>query len=232
MEAKVYRIAPIVVACVAAAAVFAADAQQPVTRVATKQKVVALTFDDGPNPEMAPKLLKLFKDEKVKATFFVIGNNVVKQADLAKQMLAAGHEIGNHTMDHANLTQLKTEEDVRGNLVRAQTAIREATGVEPKVFRAPFIAHDDKTWRALGSLKLPSISARLDTRDWDGKSTVASITDAATLTADAGDIVLMHEWSAKTLEALPEIVKRLKAKGLAFVTVSELLDIDKAKKFP
>jgi peptidoglycan/xylan/chitin deacetylase (PgdA/CDA1 family) len=238
MKATVSGFLPVAIACVAAAAVFAgpaaraADSQQPVTRVATKQKAVALTFDDGPNPEMAPKLLKLFKDEGVKATFFVIGNNVAKQADLAKQMLAAGHEIGNHSMDHANLAQLKTEEDVRDNLVRTQAAIKTATGVEPKVFRAPFIAHDEKTWRVLGALRLPSIGARVDTRDWDGKSTVASITDAATLTADAGDIVLMHEWSAKTLEALPEIVKRLKAKGLAFVTVSELLDIDKAKKFP
>ena len=214
----------------AAPAAHAADArQQPVTRVETKQKAVALTFDDGPNPENAPKYLKLFKDEGVKATFFVVGNNVARQADLAKQMIAAGHEIGNHSMDHANLAQLKTEEDVRGNIARAQAAVKDATGVEPKVFRAPYIAHDEKTWRVLGALQLPSVGARLDTRDWDGKSTVASITDAATLTADAGDIVLMHEWNAKTLEAMPEIIRRLKAKGLAFVTVSGLLEIDKPK---
>jgi peptidoglycan/xylan/chitin deacetylase (PgdA/CDA1 family) len=236
MGAKLTRFVPVVVACVAAASLFAAapsaraaDAQQPVTRVATKQKVVALTFDDGPNPENAPKYLKLFKEEGVKATFFVVGNNVARQADLAKQMLAAGHEIGNHSMDHANLAQLKTEEDVRGNIARAQAAIKEAVGAEPKVFRAPFIAHDEKTWRVLGALKLPSVGARLDTRDWDGRSTVDSITDAATISATAGDIVLMHEWSAKTLEAMPEIIKRLKAKGFAFVTVSELLEIDKPK---
>jgi len=206
-----------------------ATSRRGIGNVTTRHKVVALTFDDGPCPWIAPGFLKLFKDEGVKVTFFVIGRNVNKNPAMAKKMLAAGHELGNHTIDHSNLTKLKTDEEVREKITSTQEAVKKATGVEPKVFRAPYIAHDERTWRVLDALKLPSIAARLDTRDWDGKSTPASITDAATLKTRPGDIILMHEWNKKTLSAMPEIIKRLKSKGFRFVTVSELLAINKPK---
>ena len=81
-------------------------AQTPVERVETKQPLVALTFDDGPNPVNTPKLLALFKKTGVKATFFVTGNSLRKHPELAKRMVAEGHELGNHTTTHADLAKL------------------------------------------------------------------------------------------------------------------------------
>jgi peptidoglycan/xylan/chitin deacetylase (PgdA/CDA1 family) len=211
------------------ASAYASAAQQPILNVKTKRPVVALTFDDGPSQWMAPQFLKLFRDEGVKVTFFVIGSNVVTHPQIARDVLQAGHELGNHSMDHADLTKLGSEEEIRDNITRAHAAIKEATGIEAKVFRAPFIAHDDKTWRVLNALKLPSISGRLDTRDWDGNSTPTSIADAATLTSQPGDIIIMHEWNDKTFQAMPEIIRRFKAKGFVFVTVSEMLALDGKK---
>jgi peptidoglycan/xylan/chitin deacetylase (PgdA/CDA1 family) len=196
-------------------------AQTPVERVETEQPLVALTFDDGPNPVNAPKLLALFKKTGVKATFFVNGNNVRKHPELAKRMVAEGHELGNHTTSHPDLAKLGDLEKVRKQIEETQTILKETVGKPAAVFRAPFLSHDKNVWAVLNGM--PAINASRDTRDWSNKSTVESIVKAATQDTKAGDIVLMHSWPGKTIQAMPEIVKVLQAKGLKLVTVSELL---------
>jgi peptidoglycan/xylan/chitin deacetylase (PgdA/CDA1 family) len=196
-------------------------AQKPVERVETDQPLVAITFDDGPNPVNGPKLLALFKKTGVRATFFVNGNNLRKHPELAKRMVAEGHELGNHTTSHANLAKLGDLEKVRKQIEETQTIMKETVGKPAAVFRAPFLSHDKNVWTVLNGM--PAINASRDTKDWSKDSTVESIIDKATKETKAGDIILMHSWSGKTIEAMPKIVKALQAKGLKLVTVTELL---------
>jgi peptidoglycan/xylan/chitin deacetylase (PgdA/CDA1 family) len=205
----------------------AAETREPIGNVTTDQPAVALTFDDGPC-WLTPKFLELFKKEGVKATFFECGKSIKKNPELAKRILKEGHEIGNHTISHPHLSKLKTDSEIRKEIAGNQEVIKDAVGVEPKVFRAPFGEHDERVWKVLDELKLSSVMARVDTRDWDNENaTVDSITESAVVGTKAGDIILMHIWQQKTLDAMPEIIKRLKAKGYRMVTVSELLAMAK-----
>lgn len=190
--------------------------------VPTDQAVVALTFDDGPHSPNTTRLLELFEREKVRVTFFEIADNITLHPALARAIVAAGHEIGNHTKTHANLSELKDPEAVRAELVEAQVIIREVTGVTPVVFRAPFLAHSPGLWAVLEELQMPSITSDASTSDWDGTVTKEMIIERASR-AGPGSIVLLHTWPDKTIDAMPEIIARLRAKGLRFVTVSELL---------
>ena len=200
--------------------------RQPIKRVETSEPVVALTFDDGPMDGIYLKMLDYFKKEDIKVTFFDLGRNVRKYPEVSRRAIAEGHEIGNHSVNHPKMPHLDTMEEVRAEIVDNQAIIKEAIGVEPKVFRAPYVMHDTRMWEVLDEQELPSIGASIGTSDWNHATTVEMITDKATLKTKAGDIVLMHSWSPKSLEAMPEIVRRLRAKGLRFVTVSELLALE------
>ncbi len=198
------------------------SAQAPIHTVKTRQPLVALTFDDGPHANNTPRLIELFAREKIQVTFFEIGKHVARHPELVRALAEAGHEIGNHSKTHPRLGDM-TLEEVRAELIETQAAIREATGHEPKIFRAPFLNHGPQVWTVLGELGLPSIGTRLSTNDWATDVTVEQIVERSSR-AEAGDIILLHTWQNKTVEALPEIIRNLRAKGLRFVTVSELLE--------
>lgn len=203
-----------------------ASADTPINAVATAEPVVALTFDDGPHPANTTHLLEIFAREGVRVTFFEVGNNVAKHPELARALVAGGHEIGNHTQSHPNLSRLVDPAAVRAEIVDAQDLIAKTTGVAPRVFRAPFLAHSPAVWAVLAELGLPSITTEVATKDWDAATTREQILETAAK-AGPGDIVLMHTWPDKTVEAMPGIIARLRAKGLRFVTVSELLALRK-----
>jgi peptidoglycan-N-acetylglucosamine deacetylase len=200
----------------------ASPVQQPIGSVKTDQAVVALTFDDGPHPTQTWRLLELFAAENIKVTFFEIGKNVAAHPELARAILAAGHEIGNHSRTHANLGKMTDVAAVGADLRETQAIIKEATGYTPVVFRAPYISHGAALWAALDELGLPSIGGAHSASDWDAAVTKEGVIERS-VKAGAGDIVILHTWPEKTAEALPEIIKQLRAKGLRFVTVSELL---------
>ena len=194
----------------------------PIQSVKTDQPVVALTFDDGPHETHTTRMLELFARENIKVTFFEVGNSVAHHPALARDILAAGHEIGNHSRTHPKLGEMADVVAVRAELVDSQTIIREATGFTPVVFRAPYISHGPALWTVLDELNLPSVSSKLFVGDWDAAITEELITERSSQ-AEAGDVIILHTWQAKTLDALPEIIRRLRVKGLRFVTVSELL---------
>jgi len=197
-------------------------ARTPINSVKTDLPVVALTFDDGPHETLTAPLLELFAREKIKVTFFEISQNVAKHPDLARAVLAAGHEIGNHSKTHPKLGEMNDVAAVRAELVEPQATIREVTGFTPVVFRAPYGSHGPALWTVLDELKLPSVLSDVVVGDWSEEATVESITERSGK-AGAGDVIILHTWQPKTLAALPEIIRRLRAKGLRFVTVSELL---------
>lgn len=203
------------------------SAQTMIKSVKTDLPVVALTFDDGPHPVQTQALLDLFAREKIKVTFFEVGQNVAKYPELARAIHAAGHELANHSKTHPKLGEMTDVAAVRAELTETQTLIKDTTGVAPVVFRAPYISHGPALWTVLDELKLPSISGSFSASDWDAKVTKDQIIETCSK-AGAGDIVILHTWPEKTAEALPAIIANLRAKGLGFVTVSELLALSPA----
>ena len=191
-------------------------------------KVISLTFDDGPHADNSPKLLDILKQHNAKATFFVMGCNASKYPELLKRMQAEGHEIGNHSWSHPHLLSLGYPE-IRSELERTSQAVADATGQSPKVFRPPFIDTNPTLENWINKeLGMKSIILSVDSLDW--KDHDAALAKQHVLEGAApGAIVLMHE-RASTAEALSGILDELQAQGYKFVTVSELIAMDRAGK--
>ncbi|MEE1764734.1 MULTISPECIES: polysaccharide deacetylase family protein [unclassified Streptomyces] len=181
-----------------------------------KVKCVALTFDDGPVKD-TQRLLGILNDRDVRATFYAVGTNVQKYPATVRAASQAGHQIGNHSWDHANLTKLSAAK-VKSQLSRTDTAIKQATGTKPTTFRAPYGAHNATVRSAAGR---PLVHWSVDTLDWKYKD-AARLVKYVNAETRPGDIVLMHDIHRTTVDAVPGIIKALKARGFHFVTVDQL----------
>lgn len=179
--------------------------------------VVALSFDDGPGDYTAD-FLRVLREKRVPATFFVIGQQIGGRETLLRQMLAEGHEIGDHTMGHVEFPG-------RAQIADAASAIRSATHFEPCLFRPPGGAVNSGLIATAGGLGMTTVTWDVDPFDWQqpGSGAVYSRVVGATR---PGSIVLMHDGGGPrggTLAALPRIIDTLRARGYRFATVSELL---------
>lgn len=145
---------------------------------------------------------------------------------MTRLALEQGHELANHTMTHPRLPTLSPEE-INEQIVDAQTAIEEAAGVKPVLFRAPYIAVDDTVLAIVAEQNLSEIRANRSVGDWQPDITEEKIFERATNNVKAGDIILMHSWSDKSKNVLPKILATFKEKGLRPVTMSELLAAQK-----
>ncbi|MEV2266674.1 polysaccharide deacetylase family protein [Nonomuraea africana] len=185
-----------------------------------KVKCIALTFDDGPGTETGA-LLSLFRKERVKATFFLVGKHVERRPALVKRMAREGHEIGNHSWSHASLPTL-FDEQVTQELLTTQEAIASVTGRPPRLFRPPYGHTDD---RVLGLAKDAGLAQVLwsgTTLDWklrDQKKIKAVILKLAR----RDGVILMHDTVPQTVQVMPEVIEELKKRGYHLVTVSTLL---------
>jgi peptidoglycan/xylan/chitin deacetylase (PgdA/CDA1 family) len=192
---------------------------------------IAMTFDDGPSAANTPRLLDLAAKDHIKLTFFLIGQNAAHYPDLVKRELAEGHEVGNHSYTHPVLSKM-SDDAVRAEIQKTQDAIISASGYRPILMRPPYGAMTPKQrlWvsRDFG---VKIILWSVDPLDWKrpGPAVVASRIIAATR---PGSIILSHDIHSQTVDAMPEVFSTLLAKGYKFVTVSELLAMDKgpAKK--
>ncbi|WP_425313129.1 polysaccharide deacetylase family protein [Paenibacillus mangrovi] len=195
--------------------------------IPNKEKVIALTFDDGPDPDETTYILDLLKQYDAKATFFVVGKQVDKNPDLARRVVAEGHELGNHTYDHAYFNRRSSVESISSQLNRTQDAIFKATGKKSYLFRPPGGYYSDRmidTCKKEGYLVV-MWSWHQDTWDWN-RPGVGKIVKKVLGNARNGDIVLMHdhvEGKSQTIDALKEILPELKKRGYRFVTVSDLI---------
>ncbi|MFF6781213.1 polysaccharide deacetylase family protein [Streptomyces sp. NPDC012510] len=181
-----------------------------------KVKCVALTFDDGPVAD-TQRLLRVLNDRKVRSTFYVVGQNVQKKPSIVRDAALAGHQIGNHSWDHADLTKLSAAK-VKSQLSRTDTAVKQATGKKPTTFRAPYGAHNATVRSAAGR---PLVHWSVDTLDWKYRDP-ARIIKTVNQTTKPGDIILLHDIHRTTVDAVPGIIKALKARGFHFVTVDQL----------
>ncbi|MEY2479623.1 MAG: peptidoglycan-N-acetylglucosamine deacetylase [Verrucomicrobiota bacterium] len=183
---------------------------------------IALTFDDGPNDQLTPKLLDLLAAHHIKATFFVLGELVNTYPEIVQRAAREGHEIGNHSWSHPNLAKL-SDEGVRQQLQKTDDAIKSATGSRPTLMRPPYgnLSDRQKRW-VHKDFGYKIILWDVDPLDWKrpGPKVVCARIVKETR---AGSIVLSHDIHPGTIEAMPATLEELEAKGFKFVTVSELI---------
>ncbi|MBF0015480.1 MULTISPECIES: polysaccharide deacetylase family protein [Enterococcus] len=194
------------------------DNNLPKKSLDQKRNYIALTFDDGPNDTSTKKLLGELKKEKIKATFFVLGQMVDKNPEVAKKIVGEGHEIGSHSYTHPDLTQV-TLDKVKEEVLKTDKAIFHATGVLPKLFRPPYGAVNGAVAKTIG---LPIIQWNVDSEDWQVKNKDL-IVNKVIDTVENGSIILIHDIHERSVESIPEMVSQLRKRGYEFVTISELL---------
>lgn len=182
--------------------------------------VVALTFDDGPNASSTPILLDGLKERKVRATFFLIGENIEKGENekIVKRMYEEGHLIGNHTYTHCNLSKLETGE-AKKELEQTDTVIEKITGKQPAFARAPYGELPVDSEQDLSRIY---IGWTVDPLDWmteDAGAVVKTVVEEI----NPGDVILLHDCYPSSVQAAIRIVDLLQGKGYEFVTVDHLI---------
>ena len=185
------------------------------------RQVVALTFDDGPDPIRTPALLDALAELDAPATFFVLGDVVDANADLVRRIAREGHELGNHTYCHRYLP-LARSRSVERELNATDRAVERATGVVPVLARPPWGGRSPWTVRAFRRLAKRLVLWDVNSYDWKGTSAL-EIVARVLARARPGSIILMHEareGGEVTIEAVRLLVPALRARGLALVTVS------------
>src|SRR5215510_12603725 len=196
-----------------------------VPRMNTRQKVVALTFDDGPTPGVTEELLSILSEADVKATFFVIGADLERNLEQGRKIVAAGHELGNHTYSHERMV-LKTPSFIKSEIERTDQLIRQAGYQSAIHFRPPF---------GKKLILLPYFLARTSrkTITWDVEpdSYPEIAADSSKIVAHVmektkpGSIILLHVMGrSESLKAVKGVITGLKGQGYSFKTVSEMLD--------
>jgi peptidoglycan/xylan/chitin deacetylase (PgdA/CDA1 family) len=182
-----------------------------------KVKCVALTFDDGPAVPETSALLTHLARYKARVTFFTVGQNVAAHPDLVRAEAKAGHEIGNHSWNHPDLTRLAPQQ-VASQLNRTSAAIKAATGKTPTLFRPPYGAVN-RTVKAATALS--PVLWDVDTEDWKYRDP-AKVARTVISKARPNDVVLLHDIHPTSVAAVPQILRTLTARGYHFVTVSHL----------
>jgi peptidoglycan-N-acetylglucosamine deacetylase len=183
-------------------------------------KEVVLTFDDGPWPYNTPAVLKALEEECTKAVFFPIGKHTTYHPEILRQVAAAGHTIGAHTWSHANLNAKKmTEEQARDEIEKGFSAVKLALGFAPSpFFRFPELQHNPAAMTYLGTRNIAIFSCDLDSFDFRAKDATQIINTVMTkLDKQGKGIILMHDFQRHTAEALPTLLRRLKAGGYKIV---------------
>jgi peptidoglycan-N-acetylglucosamine deacetylase len=183
---------------------------------------IAMTFDDGPSATLTPKLLDLLAAHHIKATFFVIGQNVAEHPEIVARAAREGHEIANHSWSHPNLAKM-SDESVRRQLRQTDDVIKSATGKRPVLMRPPYgsITTREKRW-IHDEFGYDVILWDVDPYDWK-RPGPAVVRNRILNETRPGSIVLAHDIHPGTIEAMPSTFDALEAKGFKFVTVSELL---------
>lgn len=199
-------------------------------------RTVALTFDDGPDPEWTPQILDVLHRHQVDATFFVVGTQVAAHPELTRRIIAEGHQIGIHTFTHANLGELPDWQNSL-ELRETQLALAGATGRTSSLLRPPYAssaaALTDTDWRVVRSAGQDgylTVLTTLDSQDWR-RPGVEQIVANATPRGTDGEIVLMHDSGgdrSQTVAALDQLLPRLQASGYRFATVGDSVNLPRA----
>ncbi|MGB1307264.1 MAG: polysaccharide deacetylase family protein [Oceanihabitans sp.] len=191
----------------------------------TTKNQVAITFDDGPNPEFTPQVLTLLNKYNAKATFFCIGKQVEKHPNIIKAILKENHSIGNHTYSHANSYGFYKTKKVISDLQLTNKIIEAQTNLKLKLFRPAFGVTNPRIKRALKATKLKAIGwnkRSLDTTNLNQKTILNRITK----NLKKGDVILLHDTSAKSIAVLEQLLLFLQQQKIESVTIDTLFNIE------
>lgn len=203
-----------------------ADVKMIYSQCVVENNAIAITFDDGPDPQHTPRLLDMLKERGIKATFFLVGKCAATWPDIVKRMIEEGHEVGNHTWNHYQLTRLG-ESKVLNELQTTHDAIVKACGVTPILYRPPYgatrlsqqkLIHDHFDYTA--------VLWDVDPLDWKAPRSAAKVHERVLKQTKAGSIILCHDIHRETVDAMPATLDNLKARGFQFVTVTQLFNIE------
>lgn len=195
-----------------------ADVGMEAAAVSCYEKVVALTFDDGPGYKTTMSLLNGLKERDVRATFFLLGEKIEERSEVIERMHEDGHLIGNHTYSHIQLDAVNIA-CAKSEIDRTNEIIREITGEKPGYIRPPYGCWNDELER---QIDMQAVLWTVDTCDWNTRN-ARKIVDYVVNEVESGDIILMHDIYDTSVAAALEIVDVLKNRGYVFVTVDELL---------
>ena len=193
----------------------------------TVEPYLCLTFDDGPRKNQTLKTLSILKKYNIKATFFVVGENIEYQKDVLKQVYEQGHEIGNHMYAHENINKISKQE-IKESIIKTNKLIKEVTGKDSKIIRPPYGIVNDTLKEICDELDMDIIlwTDDKDSKDWE-LIPESEIINNVTKKVSNGDIFLFHDGNEKyknTLSAIDVIIPQLQKKGYKWVTVSTLIN--------
>jgi peptidoglycan/xylan/chitin deacetylase (PgdA/CDA1 family) len=199
------------------------------TGLSRRSKQLALTYDDGPNDPHTFRLLEVLAKRGSKATFFVVGRYVEHRPDIVREVVKAGHVVGNHTFTHPNLALASVVQN-RIQFEECQRAVLEATGEAPRICRPPFGGRRPSTLRIARSLGLEPVMWNVTSYDWQVPP-AAKIVKTCQRQIRGGDVILMHDGShdgmgadrSQTVLATDILLERFQAEGYAFVTIPQMM---------
>ncbi|MGE5329526.1 MAG: polysaccharide deacetylase family protein [Deltaproteobacteria bacterium] len=205
-----------------AAQVFTQSSQKlPVYSVETNDKKVSITFDCAWGANDIPNILNTLKQEKVKATFFLVGEWLDKFPNESKAIAAGGHDIGNHSDAHLRMSQLSVN-SMQADIANANAKIEKLTGQKCILFRAPYGDFDERLVKVAAGNGQYTIQWDVDSLDWKNIS-AGNICERVMKKVKNGSIILLHNDTKFTAIALPTLIKNLKNAGYSLVPVSELI---------
>jgi peptidoglycan/xylan/chitin deacetylase (PgdA/CDA1 family) len=195
--------------------------QVDAAKIAAGQKAIALTIDDGPDPQWTPKVLEILRQHSVTATFFMIGSSAAENPDLVRAVAADGHSLATHTWSHKNLAK-RSAAGVRTEIERGLDAVAQASGDQrPALFRAPYGAWSPTTFATCAALGQRPVAWSVDPEDWAEPGT-QRIVNRVVSNTKAGSIILKHDGGgdrSQTVAALRIYVPQLLARGYTFVSL-------------
>ncbi len=193
---------------------------------------VALTFDDGPDPNVTPAILDVLREHDLKATFFVLGYKVARNPEVLRRIVQEGHTLGNHTYDHANLAHLSVRQ-MHDEMQSTQEAVDRALGYHYPMtlmrppYGAPYLSDRHVLplfQRVMEEQRAYPVMWTVDSRDWELNGQAGSIAEnLRTTTSNKGGVILLHDTHESTADALPLIIAQYAAVGFSFTTVREML---------
>lgn len=191
----------------------------------TEEKFIALTFDDGPNPEFTPQILSVLADYNAQATFFVIGKNISGNENILQAIVSADHSIGNHSYTHSNFIDLKNANSLKTELSMTTDSVFKVIGKHMKLFRPPFGVITPHLANVVKELNYTVIGWSIRSYDTTNNS-VESISKRVQTQIKPGAIILFHDTSAKTIQTLKQTLDFAKNNDYKVVSVEQLLKID------
>ena len=199
-----------------------------------EEKILALSFDDGPHPKYTDEILDILKQYNIKATFFVLGKHAELYPDIIRKQIQEGHEIGNHSYSHVNLKKASPK-IIKDEYNKTQNIIYSISNIKPKVFRPPYGNYNDEVIKVVSSDDSSIViwTFYQDSKDWSNPG-VEKIVNTTLSKSQNGDIILFHDYVYKkeshTVEALKIFLPTWIDEGYRFVTMSELINISLEKK--